>query len=112
MRLAKDTHSSASCFGCACGRTNALGQLLLRVLPQCHSAGQRPVNFPGSVGCYTFLRRLGSGLRNKCGDFAVAGAADANTWCEAGIGLLIRLVVRDVQGVTAIDEYSARPPEL
>src|SRR5262245_31987754 len=70
--------------------------LLPDLLSQRHSAGQRPVDVAGGVGRDAFLRRLGSRLWDERGHLAVLCAADANAWCEPGIDLLSRLVIRDV----------------
>src|SRR5215471_15690925 len=67
----------------------------------------------GVVVAHTFGRRdLGVGRRNERRDPAVLGAADADAVLEAGIGFLVRLIVRHVDDVVLVDRDIARPAEL
>src|SRR5258708_9142375 len=52
------------------------------------------------------------GFLDESGDLAVLGAADPDALLEAGVGLVGRLRVGDIDAVILVDPHAARPAEL
>src|SRR5215813_2336922 len=92
------------------------GLLVLDVLPQILCAGLPRVEVTRGIGRDTFghAGRLvfGAEGRDKGCDLAVSGAADANSRPDTPVVFCVRLGIRHVNGVVAIDEDPARPAEL
>src|SRR5258706_12554568 len=86
-------------------------------LPHRHAAGGlRPVNIALGIRGHAFPRYVGLRVRPQSRDegfdHAVPRAADPDAALEAGVHLLVRLVIDHVEHVVRVDINPARPAEL
>src|SRR5258708_37381595 len=89
--------------------------LLRQFLPeflQPLSARLAGIDVPVVVHANAFESAGVFGFLDESGDLAVLGAADPDALREAGVGLVGRLRVGDIDAVILVDPNAARPAEL
>src|SRR5690242_6052563 len=85
--------------------------LFLHEPAEVQRVGETAIDIPGIIGGDAF-ERVALVPRNELGDLAVLDAADADALFVAGIRLIARGGIGDVDDVVLIDEDAARPAEL
>src|SRR3954468_4020518 len=87
-------------------------RLLLHETLEVHCAGIAAIDVAGIVVADAFERAEDLRLRDVGSDRSVLGAADADALLEAGVQLIARLRVGDIEHVVLVDGDAARPAEL